>query len=182
MRIDVSRLRRMKEGQETVELHPDLPVIEHLGSRVSFPRPADMTVELQRTPKGIDAEVQVDAEGRMTCDRCLEPFAWPVHLEYSELYQTPEEADRTRDEDDGETHVSVYQGDVIDLSEGLAQNLVLAMPMKHTCREDCRGLCPRCGKNLNEGACGCNEDEIDARLAGLRALLDRLKDNQSVES
>ena len=51
-------------------------------------------------------------------------------------------------------------------------DLLLALPTKHLCREDCRGLCPRCGKNLNEGLCGCREDKVDPRLAVLAQLMD----------
>ena len=51
-------------------------------------------------------------------------------------------------------------------------DLLLALPTKHLCREDCRGLCPHCGKNLNEGLCGCREDKVDPRLAVLAQLMD----------
>ena len=58
------------------------------------------------------------------------------------------------------------------LDEVVVTDLLLALPTKHLCREDCRGLCPHCGKNLNEGECGCRPD-VDPRLAVLEQLLDK---------
>lgn len=177
MRIDVSRLRREKEGEELHDLKPELPPVEHLGKRVAFDRPAEVHVVLRRTPRGIAAHVEADLAGRLACDRCLTPFAWPVHLAYDEEYRTREEAAGDGGDEDGEVRRVTYEGNTIDLAEGLAQNVILAMPMKQTCREDCRGFCPRCGKNLNEGDCDCREERVDPRLDSLRAVLDRLDRN-----
>ncbi len=176
MRIDVSGLRREKDAEEAYDLRSEVPPVEHLGRRITFDQPAEFHVVLRRTPRGITAHVEADLNGRLDCDRCLAPFNWPVHLAYDEEYRTPEEAEDDRGED-GDTRRVTYEGNAIDLTEGLAQNIVLALPMKHTCREDCRGLCPRCGKNLNEGDCACREQRTDPRLEGLRALLEQMKNN-----
>ena len=60
----------------------------------------------------------------------------------------------------------------LDLDELVYSEVIMSLPMKHLCREDCKGLCPKCGKNLNEDACGCPEKEIDPRLSALAELLD----------
>ena len=62
--------------------------------------------------------------------------------------------------------------DLIDLDELVMSDLLLTLPMKHLCREDCKGLCAQCGKNLNEGDCGCIKKPVDPRLEALRKLLD----------
>ena len=72
-----------------------------------------------------------------------------------------------RDED---VEYSQYDGEVIDLSSPVREQLLLALPTRPLCAEDCRGLCPRCGVNLNLGACGCRAAESDPRLAVLLAL------------
>lgn len=59
----------------------------------------------------------------------------------------------------------------LDLDELLYSEAVVALPTKHLCREDCKGICPKCGKNLNEGKCDCHEKEIDPRLSALAELL-----------
>lgn len=59
----------------------------------------------------------------------------------------------------------------LDLDELLYSEVIVNLPMKHICKEDCKGICPKCGKNLNEGKCGCPEKEIDPRLSALAELL-----------
>jgi len=72
-------------------------------------------------------------------------------------------------EDDLDT--SVYRDDQIDVNEVLREQFYLVLPMKPLCREDCAGLCPQCGTNLNGGACGCEPPVEDPRLAPLRKLM-----------
>lgn len=59
----------------------------------------------------------------------------------------------------------------LDLDELLYSEVIVNLPMKHLCKEDCKGICPKCGKNLNDGKCGCPEKEIDPRLSALAELL-----------
>jgi uncharacterized protein len=59
---------------------------------------------------------------------------------------------------------------ILDLTEAIRQYIVTAMPMKSLCREDCAGLCPTCGKDLNQGKCGCKQEELDPRWAELLKL------------
>jgi uncharacterized protein len=61
---------------------------------------------------------------------------------------------------------------ILDLTEVIRQDLLLALPMYPVCRSKCKGLCPHCGQNWNEGACECSLEEIDPRLAVLRQLLE----------
>ena len=59
----------------------------------------------------------------------------------------------------------------LDLDELVYSEVIVSLPMKHLCNEGCKGICPKCGKNLNEGKCGCPEKEIDSRLSALVDLL-----------
>ena len=68
----------------------------------------------------------------------------------------------------GPVRVNDYQ---LPLDELVEEELILNLPSKNLCRKDCRGLCPKCGKNLNEGLCGCRSDTIDPRLEVLRQLM-----------
>ena len=69
--------------------------------------------------------------------------------------------------------ITFFSGNTIDLTAAVRENLLAELPMKATCREDCRGLCPHCGHNLNLGECGCRCREVDPRLASLGKLLER---------
>ena len=99
------------------------------------------------------------------CDRCLAPYtkSYDIPLEHT-LVTTLE-----NEENDDFILLDNYQLDLTDL---VMADILLELPYKSLCREDCRGLCPMCGKNLNEGLCGCNRKSVDPRLAVLGQLLE----------
>ena len=111
-------------------------------------------------------------ELELPCSRCLEPFRLPVNATFDQRYLPQAEAAA-----DGETEVaeedletSFYRDEQIDLNELLREQFYLALPMKPLCRDDCKGLCPQCGTNLNTGTCECDPGWEDPRLAALKEL------------
>lgn len=99
------------------------------------------------------------------CDRCTAPIHREVTLPLEHIL-----VDSLNHEDESELIlVEQYQ---LPLDELVQADLILNLPLKNLCREDCRGLCPSCGKNLNEGLCGCVRETVDPRLAALKQLLD----------
>lgn len=176
MKVDVSRLRAVPGAVETVVLRGALTPVVHGGTEVAFDRPVEARVELRSETGAIHAHVEADVEGRVACDRCLDPFPVRLHLDYREAFVPSEGALPGAGTAGGEGVRQVpMSGKVIDLGEGLRQNVIMALPMKLVCREDCGGLCPRCGRNLNEGDCGCRVEVRDSRLEALRPLLERLE-------
>ena len=135
------------------------------------------------TPVQVDFDIHKDkdrfrlvgttrTELELSCGRCLEPYRIPVETEFDLRYlpesQSSGESEREVAEEDLDT--SFYRDDQIDLNEVLREQFYLALPMKPLCREDCRGLCPKCGTNLNTGACTCATRWEDPRLAPLKNL------------
>jgi uncharacterized protein len=109
----------------------------------------------------------------LTCSRCIEAYRLPVDVRFDLRYVPASEMTATQDDrevsaDDLDT--SVYRDDVIDLRELMREQFYLTLPMKPLCTDDCKGLCPQCGVNLNTGTCGCAPVWEDPRLAALRAL------------
>ena len=101
------------------------------------------------------------------CDRCASDFTQDVEIPIDVVLVR--ELTNEENEDEG---VFPLVGDNADLDEIVRTVFVLNMDSKLLCSDDCKGLCYRCGKNLNEGPCGCQK-EIDPRLAALRQLLDK---------
>jgi len=99
------------------------------------------------------------------CDRCLTPFTKTYDLPLEHTLVTTLE----NEENDDFILLDNYQ---LDLDDLVLADMLLELPYKSLCREDCRGLCPLCGKNLNEGLCGCNRKSVDPRLAILGQLLE----------
>ena len=113
------------------------------------------------------------------CSRCLEPFRIPMDAPFdlSYLPQTDIEGVGEREIQDGDLSTSYYRGEAIDLSELLREQFYLSLPMKPLHDEQCKGLCPHCGTNLNRETCNCRPAWEDPRLAALKALLDEKKTN-----
>jgi uncharacterized protein len=108
------------------------------------------------------------------CARCLEPVQQELAREFELLYR-PWGADAGRDElSVTEAEIGYYQGDGVLLEDVLREQVLLAVPLKVTCREDCRGLCPHCGKNLNQEQCSCAAPIEDPRWVALKDIRVRL--------
>ena len=92
-----------------------------------------------------------------TCDRCLDTVEVPVETEF-DLFYRPESTLAQEEEvkiSPAELDVGFYTGDGLDLGDVVAERVNLFMPMKTLCRAECKGLCPSCKKNLNQGECQC---------------------------
>jgi uncharacterized protein len=111
------------------------------------------------------------------CARCLEPISREVAKKFDLLYR-PQGSDAGKQElsvTAAEAEVGYYQGDGLLLEDVLREQVLLAIPLKTICREDCKGLCPHCGKNLNVEQCNCAEPMEDARWSALKDLREKLQ-------
>jgi len=112
----------------------------------------------------------------VACARCLEPVALPVARSFDLLYR-PLGTDAGHEElsvTDAEAEIGYYEGEGLLLEDTLREQVLLAVPLKTVCRENCKGLCPHCGKNLNEAACSCADQVEDPRWAALKEIRSKL--------
>ena len=123
----------------------------------------------------LKGKLETELEG--SCARCLEPVDLPVTRSFDLLYR-PLGTDAGRKElsvTAAEAEIGYYQGEGLLLEDLLREQVLLAVPLKVICREDCKGLCPHCGKNLNEeGACSCADELEDPRWAALKEIRSKL--------
>lgn len=144
---------------------------------------ADLAGDLQLRGRVLKAGEEMVLEGtlratyNLTCSRCLRSFVQPFEFEVSATYvQTPEVRTGGRAENAFEQDKRIlFLSDEIDLLSGIREDLMLNIPVKPLCKEDCRGLCPQCGTDLNEGECTCRKDEVDPRLGALRDILTKME-------
>ena len=137
-----------------------------------------LTVKLRVKPTAgmVQAEGDVGGVAVLTCSRCLGPVRWPLQATFRLTYARTLPGDETdlpaetRELEAEELGVVLFEGDEIDLRDAIQEQVIMALPMQPLCGEACRGLCPGCGVNLNEEACGCSGREIDPRLAVLKHL------------
>ncbi len=135
--------------------------------------------QLGRRQKLDDIHVagEFSATLELLCARCLEPVVREVQRSFDLLYR-PQGSDAGHDElsvTQAEADIGYYTGDGVLLEDVLREQVLLAVPLKVVCNEECKGLCPRCGKNLNQGACACPAPEADERWSALKDLKDKLK-------
>lgn len=110
-----------------------------------------------RVDQHVEVQAEVRGAARQVCDRCLSPMISSIRASLRLFCEKRPERDRrtdveSREQDDG---LLYHDGHVLDLREEVREVVLLEVPWHPLCRSDCRGLCPRCGKNLNEGDCSC---------------------------
>jgi uncharacterized protein len=128
-------------------------------------------VALEKTSWQILADIRAEVNAALQCDRCAEEFTAPIEVSFEAVYSW-EETDRSGAEDDNFYLLADGQKQ-IDVSDPVREYLLLAVPIKNLCREECRGLCPVCGTNLNERTCNCTTGETDSRWDALQKLASR---------
>ena len=141
------------------------------GGEWRFKAPIDVRVSYYRAGTELFFEGRLAAATHAACARCAEEFESGIERPFR-FVMTPRAIAGEGDGDlaAGDAEYTVYDGDEIDLSPLIREELLLALPTRPLCREECRGLCPRCGTNLNQGECRCPEPAGDPRLAVLRSL------------
>lgn len=133
-------------------------------------------LEVRGTAELIEGQIRVSGHLHtrieLVCARCLEPVTDEISKDFDLFYRPAKdepaiEEVRLKDDD---TDIAFFEGDGLFLSDVLAEQMLLSVPMKVICRSDCRGLCPHCGANLNHEECRCESRGTDPRLAPLARL------------
>ena len=132
------------------------------------PAPVVGDLTLESVVEGVLVTGSLSGDVTCRCARCLSEFGTALRVDVCELFAAP---GHLEDEED------VYRvaGEEIDLEPMVRDEITLGLPLNPLCRNDCKGMCARCGRDLNEGACDCAEDTTDPRWAELDELRSRLE-------
>ena len=142
-------------------------------SDASFPSPMKVTGDITNTAGYMRMSLSLSVDYESFCARCLSPINGSFTLDLEKTV-APRDVLENLPEEKLDDYVIIDDG-FLDMDEQLKEQLELEFPSRFLCREDCLGLCQKCGKNLNDGDCGCAKKEIDPRLAPLQKILDRMK-------
>lgn len=144
---------------------------------LSFSSPVKAQLFVSTTEQEVLVTGTVEVELETECSRCLASIREAMNLEVCVVYHPADEVDSAKHElHDDEMDMGFYQGDELDLQELIREQITLNKQMKPLCKEDCKGICPKCGVDLNAGTCTCIQKETDPRLEVLRKLLDKGKE------
>ena len=162
MKIDIQKLRN---GSHRFEFDTTGEELELVHDKISFGK-IHVSSVIDKNDQNILVTNRVSAEVKGQCDNCLADFERELKDSFMLFYTTDP---RTADEEGSVRIVSSGARD-IDLTEGIRDNLLLDLPMRFLCDENCKGLCPGCGVNLNEDVCTCNKEIMDPRWEALKDI------------
>lgn len=173
MKIEVAELKLKRGSCVKFDFTETWPELEVGGESIPLTEPVNVEGEITNTGKFLSLKGKASTTFQLSCSRCLETFACSVEVPLREEYCTESVYASLPPDDELRDEARIYEGDSIDVTAAVEQALILALPMKGVCHDECQGLCPYCGQNLNDHQCDCREREIDPRLAVLAKLLSR---------
>jgi uncharacterized protein len=158
--VHVADLLRRSGTSRQVVVEAPLERLSVIDTHMPERSPVVVDVRVESVNEGVVATGSVTAPWEGLCRRCLGPVDGTLRGDVLEVFEV--------EPTEGET--LPLEGDRIDLEPVAREAILLGLPMAPLCREDCRGLCPTCGKDLDEGDCGCAPATTDPRWAGLEGL------------
>ena len=153
------------EGEEkTISYQLDISSID-IDGVFPFKTPLDITATAGNRASLVDLTLLVSFDYVRSCDRCGEEFTRKMEYKFTHKLA------RALETDGNDDYIETPDF-VLDLDETVISDVLLSLPQKNLCKEDCKGLCSQCGHNLNKGDCGCDKKQVDPRLEILKQLMD----------
>ena len=157
MKLDLSTLKE-PGSRKTVKKQIKLPDLTYREQIIENPYFFNVLLTIFNTRDSYLIQGKFEGEIVLQCSRCLEKFGYKINLKIDKEILKK----------------NVNDPEMVDITEVFIENILLSIPIKVVCKENCPGLCPVCGKNLNKGNCDCKNETIDPRLVKLK---DYFKDN-----
>ena len=173
MRLDLRDIIHRPGATRQFEYELDIHAVRYFGEQ-PFSRPVKVSGQVRNAAGALELTATAETVLDVRCDRCLKPIEVPCQVPVETLL-AEELEDAASDE------IVLLDKGAVELDELFTTACILSLDGKHLCREDCKGLCPTCGKDLNEGPCSCGK-ELDPRLAVLAKLLDKDSQDQDEEA
>ena len=143
---------------------------------VSFPSPMKVRGDITNTAGYMRMYLEAELDYEAKCARCLASVDGSFAFDLEKTV-APKEVLADLDEDRLDDYAIIEDG-FLDVDMYVREQLEMEFPLRFLCHDDCKGLCQRCGKNLNEGECDCSKKEIDPRMAPLQKLLDEMNNKK----
>jgi uncharacterized protein len=178
VRISIDDIKDQGLTVEFEEKPEDFPILEDITKigQSYFPATLKFRVHAIRIKEIVEVEGRFDTKMQLTCSRCLKQFETTLGANFVITY-TREQPEMTTTSGGESIEISaeeagliMYSGTEIDLREALQEQVVMSIPMQPICAEACRGLCSKCGADLNAGDCDCREGTFNIKFSALKNL------------
>lgn len=156
MYINLSDLKEIG-GKKSVSKEFEFHDLEFVGREIEIKDGISLELDIYNTEESFIVEGTIKTVLILTCSRCLEKYESPIEIDISEEVLKSDMDDR----------------DELFIDEIIVDNIILSLPIKTLCSENCKGICPHCGQNLNEGECDCEVESIDPRLEKLKDFYEK---------
>jgi uncharacterized protein len=175
------RLDQIKEDGLTLEFEKSVATYPILAEMVAngeceFAAPLRTALRALRIGDLVEIDGDIETIVRLPCSRCLRPFETPLKFSFALTYMQ-QAADGIEDTEPQEIELSAedmgivyFQGDKINLKDVIQEQVVLEFPLRPLCQLDCKGLCPKCGTDLNQNPCDCEQRPSPGEFAVLKNL------------
>ena len=166
--------RKNPETTRRYHFEEEFPPLILTGEEIRFLAPVTVDILLERVGKVFPLKGLINSKISRACGRCLQLVEHSVRVEFelayvhrNDLEEIGIQVEPGQEPEDYE----VFEDRPIEIREIVLENIIMSMPMSFICQPGCKGLCPQCGRDLNQEECNCQPDVIDPRLAILQELL-----------
>ena len=172
LELDISKIRSVKGSRE--EFHREADEMDFWDADWQLAKQLAVDTVISHEGKFLNMKGHVQTAVKGNCSRCLKQVTVPVECDFAEqlLYAKDVSLFSHLEVGEVEEKYFIYDNDTLDITDIVRESILAELPLKILCVEDCQGLCPKCGKNLNNGQCDCDLHEVDPRLAILATLME----------
>jgi len=163
MKLDVSELLKRETAVKELHIQVSEDHIYDGNETVKLVEPINLDGNLDKVGDILTLNSNIKTVLELTCSRCIEKFNYSVDMTVEEKFTNNDKANKDDD-------VIFIDSDTIDITQIIENNIIVTLPIKRLCKEDCKGLCQKCGTDLNLSNCQCENDDIDPRLAKLKDM------------
>lgn len=163
MDIKFSDIKTRKERNKKVSLDVNINNIVFQGEPVSFAKDVHIEGNIMYENEILTLTLNIRTDLKLVCSRCLDTFIYPIDIDIEERF--------TNNNQSFNDDILFVESDILNIIEIVENAIISSLPIKRLCNNNCKGLCQSCGVNLNKETCSCNNEDVDIRLEGLKALL-----------
>ncbi|MBO5246220.1 MAG: DUF177 domain-containing protein [Eubacterium sp.] len=176
MKLDISDVYSLDNKEIVRKVHIDM--VEFASRQGVFPiqagEPFDLMIANEEG-KRLRLSGEGDVTVQIPCDRCLQEVAYPFHFIIEKEIPLENTLEESEDADD-EASSYIDEERVLDVDRLVFNEILVNWPAKVLCKSDCKGICPKCGTNLNLAACDCEQGELDPRMAQFQDVFNKFKE------